>query len=459
MVVYRAVALISAFLLMAPQGGRAEEASLSLKEEVAAQHELLKEQGEALHNQRRRLNDQESILDEQRRLIAEQQALLEWHQRQLSTLLQRGGAVEDAMLSTLTATGSTDADPPKVETPPVSAPGPNPPSFIRVEPPEEQVGEAPKAEDKPPEIPVLADVGGVLTPRGVLIVEPQLEFVTSTINRFVFQGIEIADAVLVGTIEASDADRLTIVPAVTARLGVTNRFEIDARVPMVIRDDRITSTVVSQSDQATISRDVDGAGIGDIELGAHYQINRGQDGMPFLIGNVRVKTDTGTSPFEVSRDGLGIETELATGSGFWSVEPSLTAIYPSDPAVFYGNIGYLFNIGRDIGERINTGSGSALIGNVDPGDSVGVSFGMGLGINRRASVNFGYDHDFIMKTTTEIDGVDFESETLQVGSFLFGLSYSTSETSGLNVTLALGATDDAPDMQITVRVPMTFELF
>lgn len=438
-----------------------------LREELDAQREELQRQAQTFEVQRGRLNRQEQALREQTRLIEEQRALLEWQQRQLNGILESQGAVGADLLSTLVGAGELQQDPNSNQPPDpnsgklphVSAPGPHTPGLQRVEPPEEKVGEAPQLEESPPEIPIIADVGGVLTPAGVLVIEPQVELVSSTVNRFLFQGIEVADAVLIGSIEASDADRNALVSSLTARLGLTSRFEIDARVPFVMRDDRVTTQVISQSDQATLTRDLKGSGIGDAEFGAHYQLNKGHNGMPFFIGNVRIKSDTGTSPFEVKRDLIGIETELATGSGFWTVEPSLTAIFPSDPAVFYGNLSYLYTFGRDFNEKVHTGTGTATLGYVDPGDAIGISFGMGLGLNRRASVNFGYDHDYIMKTNTEINRHDFESDELQVGSFMFGLSYGLTETTGVSLTLAVGATDDASDMQLSIRLPMTIELF
>jgi len=36
-----------------------------------------------------------------------------------------------------------------------------------------------------------------------------------------------------------------------------------------------------------------------VEVGAHYQINHGQDGWPYFIGNLRYKSNTGKGPFEV----------------------------------------------------------------------------------------------------------------------------------------------------------------
>jgi hypothetical protein len=157
----------------------------------------------------------------------------------------------------------------------------------------------------------------------------------------------------------------------------------------------------------------------------------------------------------VDRDALGLETELPTGSGFWAVEPSVTTIYSTDPAVFFANFGYLSNVGRDVDEQV----AGNRIGHVDPGDAFRVSFGMGLGLNESTSYSNGYEHSYILETRTEVNGVDVDSNDLQVGSFLVGFSHRVSDSVGVNLNLAVGATEDAPDARVTLRIPVSFDAF
>lgn len=310
-------------------------------------------------------------------------------------------------------------------------------------------------EGRPPEVTLIAERGGVLTRKGWFVVQPEFEYSHSSLNRFVFQGIELVETVLIGVIEASDADRDSYTESVTLRYGITNRLEVDTRIPYVIRDDRVTNTVVNISPALATTQELSGDDIGDVEFGAHYQINYGLGGWPFFVANVRAKTDTGTGPFDVPRDANGIETELATGSGFWGVEPSLTVIYPTDPAVLFANVGYLWNIERDIDQQV----GSSFISTVNPGDSINVSFGLGVALNEKVSISLGYDHSYVQGTESTIGGTLSESDSLQVGSFLFGISMALTDSIGINVNLAAGQTEDAPDARVTVRLPIAFNLF
>ena len=352
-------------------------------------------------------------------------------------------------------TSLTFSQPPPPVAPPPAAPAP----AVVAQAPDERIGtERPEEErQRPPEIQAIPELGGVLTPRGVFQVEPSIEYTNSTVNRFTFRGIEVVEAVLLGVIEAEDADRDSIRAAGTFRYGVTNRLELEAVIPFVYRNDRITTLIDPSGTEAapSITDELNGTGLGDIEFAGHYQINDGQDGWPFFVGNLRVKTNTGEGPFDIDRDSFGVPEELATGSGFWSIEPSITVIYPTDPAVLFANVGYTWNIS----DNVDTQIGENLVTDVDPGDTIGLSFGMGVSLNERLSFTLGYQHDFIDGTTTVINGLETESESLDVGALLFGTSYRISDSVSVNLNTQIGVTEDAPDVRLTLRVPISFDLF
>src|SRR5699024_8718036 len=122
-----------------------------------------------------------------------------------------------------------------------------------------------------------------------------------------------------------DVDQDILTSALTARLGVTDRFELEAKVPYVYRSStrNITVPVASGGSGTAVERQMSGSGLGDIELAMHYQLNGGDTG-PFFVGNLRFKSTTGKGPFEVERNALGVALEPSLGSGFYSVTPSLT---------------------------------------------------------------------------------------------------------------------------------------
>jgi hypothetical protein len=349
---------------------------------------------------------------------------------------------------------------------------------------EEPVGEAPSEEAPSQEEEAKAinralEGQGVLTPAGTLVVEPSLQFTHSTSNRFFAQGVEIQDIVFIGLIEVSEADRDTVEAALNFRYGITDRFEIETRIPYVFRSEDVQQSFITQFNQPTLDESNSGDNIGDVEVAAHYQITSAPI---YTIGNVRVKAPTGTSPFDVDFDTLGRPTELATGSGFWGVQPSITAIFPTDPVVFFGTFGYTINIGESVDEtrlitppQLGALPISATIGDVDPGDSINLSLGMGLSLNEKFSFNLGFKYDYIFPTTQETTVVDpnpqgpnpppppftgeTETDPLHAASFLVGWSYQISDAVGMNLNFEVGATDDANDFSVRLGVPIRFNLF
>lgn len=314
------------------------------------------------------------------------------------------------------------------------------------------VGQAPAKtqQSTPPQVEGLADVGGVLTGKGQLILEPSLQLTHSDVNRLTFRGIEILSSLGIGLLEAVDADRDSAIASLTGRLGLTNRLELELKVPYVYRND--TETVaIPQVDETGISRSLESDGLGDIEIALHYQLNNGLDGWPFFIANARYKLSNGEGPFDITRTSDGIGTELAVGSGFYAFEPSVTALFPSAPAVFFANLGYLINYEEDIDKTF----GEQAIGEVDPGDAVRLSFGMAYSVNERASFTLGFKTDYILESETEINGVTLRSTKLTIGSLLMGYSYQLTNDVGINFNLESGVTDDAPDMVMTFRLPFT----
>jgi hypothetical protein len=94
---------------------------------------------------------------------------------------------------------------------------------------------------------------------------------------------------------------------------------------------------------------------------------------------------------------------------------------------------------------------------------------MGLSLNERTSVSLGFSFDYVFESSQETitdlgDGTGpssttFHSDPLYVGSFQVGWSYQVSDNVGINLNFQVGATENAPDFQTTLRVPIRFQVF
>jgi uncharacterized coiled-coil protein SlyX len=415
----------------APDGAAENPPAASVESEIDAQRRIIAEQ--------RALIDQQNVmLAEQRQHIVKMQGQLITQQAQIDRL--SSFALAEAPLDMFRGTGMGQG---------IAGPALPGPGSDAVALPDAPVGEAPPPSESTAErVAAVPEGQGVLTRAGNLIFEPSFEYTRSSTNRLVFRGIELIPGIQIGLIEATDADRDTLVGTASLRYGISDRLEAEVRIPYLYRNDRIE--VVQQRDEGIVrSIALREDGVGDAEFSLRYQFNRPVGQKPIFVGTLRVKSDTGKGPFEVGYDEFGVATGLATGSGFWAVQPGLNFLMPSDPAVIYGGAAYLYHIPRDVNKLV----GEVLIGRVDPGDAVSANIGFGFALNPRFSFSLGYRHNYIFPTKTEIGDTNQKSNYIHVGSLNFGMSYRLTERDVLNMGFEIGVTEDAPDVSITLRMP------
>jgi uncharacterized coiled-coil protein SlyX len=174
------------------------------------------------------LDTQERALTEQRERLVAQEELLATQRREIEILRReilmesRAGSTDGAVAGSGTSDATRNSG--------QASSGDSRAAAIVVseaeteqEPSPTPVGKPPppkKESIRAPVVKAAKDVGGVLTEKGTLVIEPQLQLSTSQVNAFTFQGVEILDTFLVGLIEAQDNDRDFISPATFT--GMTN---------------------------------------------------------------------------------------------------------------------------------------------------------------------------------------------------------------------------------------------
>lgn len=331
--------------------------------------------------------------------------------------------------------------------------------------PQAPVGEAPAEPVEQRRIAVL-DQSSVVTRKRRLELDVPVEYAHADRNRVIFRGIEVPQSVLVGVFDINESRQDILSTGLLVRWGATDRLELNARIPLIYRSDSsVLSPVSTAPGSSTGTRDfaVHATGLGDIEVGVRYQALVGSEGHPYLIGGLQLLAPTGSSPFSAPRDSLGNATRSFTGAGFWGITPNVTALLPSDPALLFATLGYTVNFSRNINRSI----GDTFIDKVRPGGEPSLSVGVGLALNPRTSISFGYAHTWSFGTWTRVrfmdrslpvpalgDAVEGTSRDLQIGRLLLGVSFRTSETRTYNWNVEIGATDDAADVRTTLRIPL-----
>lgn len=299
---------------------------------------------------------------------------------------------------------------------------------------------------------------GIVTQPGRFTIEPSFSHAHSNSTLVAIEGYTVVPALLVGLINISEVQRDVFVGALSLKYGFTSRFEASIRVPWLSINEDLREREAFQGTPVDTLRESSGEGLGDAELSVRYQLNDGLDGWPYLISALRVRGPTGEGPYEVERvtvrdsqgNPIGIELrERPTGSGFWAFEPGLSIIYPSAPAVLFGNLSYVWTLKDDKGFENG--------GTVDPGDIVRFGFGMGFAMNERTSFSLGYEHSVIRKTTFERNTslTDTQFDRVQVGSLSFGIAQRLGQASSLNASIALGVTENAPSSEVTLKLPFS----
>jgi hypothetical protein len=346
------------------------------------------------------------------------------------------------------------------------APAPASPATQPQAAPQQRVGKAPPnpQKEKAEQVAPVLEQPGVLTPAGHFVLEPSLQYNYSTNSRVAVLGFTVLPAIVVGLIDVRQVNSTTAIAALTGRYGITNRLEMDVKVPYVYRSDQTigrpldldnTNTKAgSNQDEVFNAR---GHHLGDVEFGLRYQFNQGGPSFPYFIGSLRGIFPTGTSPFDIhyakgpeAPTGFSLPTELPTGSGFYGVQPGLQIIYPSDPAVLFAGFNYLWRF-----KRHNESIGGTYVGTVDPGDTYQLNFGMGVSLNERSSFSIAYKHTYITKTRFGGEAPS-DATDIQLSQLLFGYGFQFTPKTSLNLTVAAGLTRDTPDVGVTVRVPIRF---
>lgn len=325
-------------------------------------------------------------------------------------------------------------------------------------------GPRPAIQRQPPEVAPLFEQPGVLTPKGKTVLEPSLHISSTSSNRTAVLGYSAIPNLFPGFVNVREVKRHSLLASLTARHGVSNRFEVELKIPYVYRKDRIASASATEDSGIDRVFRTEGEELGDIEVAALYQFNEGGK-IPYFVGNLRVKTRTGRDPFRVVTDcltrcvdrnsGTGLSLESPTGSGFNAVEPGLTWFMSSDPIIYFGTFSYMHAFKRKDLRRTVLNGEQEVLGEIAPGAAFGANLGLGWALSDRISVSIGYDHVSIKEAKqngTTVPG----SVRLRLDTVMTGFSYRIDKSRTINLSLASGLSKDAPDLSFQMRMPFTF---
>jgi hypothetical protein len=447
--------------LLASSSGFSQELPASYQETLSALQRTIQIQQQKLAEYERRLAAIEGARAKQDKILAEQNEALAWQSQQLQLWDRtfRSGefgrytsdaAVQNAVYGIdLRYGGVAQAEPSEPAPRPPRPVPPRPPALAPAPPapPEEEVRPEPERIREE----LLIEAGAVLLPKGTLQLEPSIDYTHVSTDRVAIAGFTIFEAIIIGTIRVDELDRDIITAALDGRYGVTDRLQVEGRVPYVYRNDtEILGVGTIQEQELTI----DGYDIGDVEFGVSYQVLKQRGYIPGTVLRLRGRVPTGNSAFDIDTQLVEIAgreqarlSEAPTGSGFLAVEPGYTVIWRVDPVAFFSGGSYTFNLERDQGE----------FGTVNPGDSIEVFAGLNIAVSDVIGLNFSFVNQITMDT--EVEGVTQVGTEANDARLAVGSSIGLTPNMAVLVSASAGLTDESPDFSFIVSLPMNFSLF
>jgi hypothetical protein len=288
--------------------------------------------------------------------------------------------------------------------------------------------------------------GGLLLPSGTLEFDNTTSYYSASSDHLNVNGFALLPILVVGDITSQRVREDYLLPSFTTRLGLPHKLQMDFVIPYgyeLIRTVDATGTQTSASN----------FGLGDISAGVSRQLTNEHGNVPDLLANVRFKSTTGADAFTLT------SSEVALGTGFNSIQGSLTAAKSSDPVVFFGNLGYTYNMpaGHTVSANDPTNPGATRVGHFNPGGAVEFQLGSILALNPELSMTVGWDQRFTR--ATQLDGTDIPASYLVEGTLRLGTSYMYAPGKIVDLSFGVGLTPDTPNLQFSVGVPFRTTLW
>jgi hypothetical protein len=278
-------------------------------------------------------------------------------------------------------------------------------------------------------------------------------------------GFLALDAIFLGNINLGQTKSHQVMADLDTRYGLTDRISVDVDVPYIYRHSNFivggAGGAASTLSDATVSSHA----IGDVNFGLYYQFLKETNNIPDVVGSLRVKAPTGTSPFgikvvQISPDNTNLvaPSKLPTGTGFWNVTAGVSVLKTYDPIVLFGSLSYTYNVARSFAD-ISSVTGQTQPATVKLGDIVQLGGGVALAFSDKDSASISYTLALEPSSKTKEPGgtyADVPGSETTAAVLNFGLNHVVNKHLTINGAVSIGMTPDAPNFVVGVRFPYTF---
>nr|WKF56861.1 hypothetical protein HUO10_001332 [Paraburkholderia busanensis] len=278
-------------------------------------------------------------------------------------------------------------------------------------------------------------------------------------------GFLALDAIFLGNINLGETKSHQVMADLDTRYGLTDRMSIDVDVPYIYRHSNFIVGGAGGAANTLSDASVNGSAIGDVNFGIYYQFLKETNSLPDVVGSLRIKAPTGTSPFgeklvqlDANNTNLVAPSKLPTGTGFWNITAGVSLLKTYDPVVLFGSMSYTYNIARSFAD-ISSVQGQTEPATVKLGDIVQFGGGVALAFSDKDSASISYTMALEPESKTRAPGGSYTkvpgSETT-AAALNFGLNHVVNKHLTINGSVSVGLTPDAPNFVVGVRFPYTF---
>ncbi|CAG4890932.1 DUF4813 domain-containing protein [Paraburkholderia gardini] len=278
-------------------------------------------------------------------------------------------------------------------------------------------------------------------------------------------GFLALDAIFLGNINLGQTKSHQVMADLDTRYGLTDRMSVDVDVPYIYRHSDFIVGGAGGAANSLSDASVNSSAIGDVNFGIYYQFLKETNNLPDVVGSLRVKAPTGTSPFGIKvvqltpdNTNLVAPSKLPTGTGFWNITAGMSVLKTYDPVVLFGSVSYTYNIARSFAD-ISSVAGQTQPATVKLGDIVQFGGGVALAFSDKDSASISYTMAIEPSSKTKSPGggyVSVPGSETTASVLNFGLNHVVNKHLTINGVVSVGLTPDAPNFVVGMRFPYTF---
>ena len=298
-----------------------------------------------------------------------------------------------------------------------------------------------------------------------LTLENSLTYARYDRKQLTLNGFLALDAIFLGNIAIENVESDSLTYNFAARWGVNPKLTLNLDVPYIARKTIYQKGGAGGSAAAVAQEETHGAGIGDVTASANYRLFQEGPRRPETVMTVGITAPTGREPYGldwkvIERDDddfirFAVPAEQPTGNGLWQASVGLSAVKTADPAILFGNIGYIRSFKRSFAD-IDSNPDTVNPGQVELGDSYYFGAGVAFAFNERTSLSISFSDKLSARASTRYKGgqwVKVIGSDANAGTLNLGVTYALTSRTTLVSMLGIGLTPDAPDFSLAFKVP------